>query len=66
MALYGALFLIPLYFQQERGMTALAAGTILARQGAGSPLSRWVGRGGALSAVNIAITVGAFTGLPAC
>jgi MFS family permease len=106
-ALYGALFLIPLYFQQERGMTALAAGTILALQGVGSLLSRWVGavvdrigakliaivgvglcavatipfaiattktgypllgaaliiRGGALSAVNIAITAGAFTGL---
>jgi EmrB/QacA subfamily drug resistance transporter len=106
-ALYGALFLIPLYFQQERGMTALAAGTILALQGVGSLLSRWVGgvvdrigarliavsgvvlcaaatipfaiatpgtsslllgaalivRGGALSAVNIAITAGAFAGL---
>jgi EmrB/QacA subfamily drug resistance transporter len=106
-ALYGALFLIPLYFQQERDMTALAAGTILALQGIGSLLSRWVGavvdrigakliavigvilcaaatipfavattktsypllgaalivRGGALSAVNIAITAGAFTGL---
>jgi EmrB/QacA subfamily drug resistance transporter len=106
-ALYGALFLIPLYFQQSRGMTALAAGTILALQGVGSLLSRWVGgivdrigakviavvgvvlcaaatipfaiatsetsylllgaalvvRGGALSAVNIAVTAGAFTGL---
>jgi EmrB/QacA subfamily drug resistance transporter len=106
-ALYGALFLIPLYFQQEHGMTALAAGMILALQGIGSLLSRWVGgvvdrigakliavvgvllcavatipfalatpetsylllgaalivRGAALSAVNIAITTGAFTGL---
>ncbi|MHA7984780.1 MDR family MFS transporter [Rathayibacter sp. CAU 1779] len=106
-ALYGALFLIPLYFQQERGMTALAAGAILALQGIGSLLTRWVGgvvdkigaklitvtgvilcaiatipfavatphtsylllgaalivRGGALSAVNIAISAGAFVGL---
>lgn len=106
-ALYGALFLIPLYFQQERGMTALAAGAILALQGIGSLLTRWVGgvvdrigarlitivgvvlcaiatvpfalatghtsylllgaalivRGGALSAVNIAISAGAFAGL---
>jgi MFS family permease len=106
-ALYGALFLIPLYFQQQRGLTALAAGAILALQGAGSLATRWVGgvvdrigarliavagvilcaaatvpfalatthsswvllgaalvvRGGALSAVNIAITTGAFAGL---
>ncbi|MFG6194795.1 MDR family MFS transporter [Nonomuraea sp. JJY05] len=106
-ALYGALFLIPLYFQQQREMSALAAGTVLALQGIGSLLTRWVGsvvdrlgarlitvvgvvlcaaatlpftiatartswvvlgialivRGGALSAVNIAITADAFTGL---
>lgn len=106
-ALYGALFLIPLYFQQERGMTALQAGAILALQGVGTLLTRWVGavvdkigaklitivsvllcavatvpfavatartsylllgaalivRGGALSAVNIAISTGAFAGL---
>lgn len=107
LALYGALFLIPLYFQQERGMTALEAGSILALQGVGTLLTRWVGgvvdkigarlitivgvigcavatvpfalatphtsylllgaalivRGGALSAVNIAISTGAFAGL---
>ncbi|MGI5131900.1 DHA2 family efflux MFS transporter permease subunit [Pseudonocardia sp. CA-107938] len=105
LALYGALFLIPLWFQQERGMTALAAGGVLALQGVGSLLTRWVGsvvdrigartvaavgvvvcaaatvpfatatagatllgaalvvRGGALSAVNIAVTAGAFAGL---
>ena len=106
-ALYGALFLVPLYFQQERGLTALTAGAVLALQGVGSLLSRWVGsvvdrigarliavvgvllcaaatipfaiatthtswvllgaalivRGGALSAVNIAITTGAFADL---
>lgn len=109
LALYGALFLIPLYFQQERGMTALEAGSILALQGIGSLLTRWVGgvvdkigarlitvvgvigcavatvpfalatsrtsyvllgaaliiRGGALSAVNVAISAGAFAGLSA-
>ena len=106
-ALYGALFLIPLYFQQQRGLSALSAGAVLALQGLGSLLTRWVGslvdrigarlialvgvllcaaatlpfaiattstswvllgaalivRGGALSAVNIAITTGAFTDL---
>lgn len=106
-ALYGALFLVPLYLQQQRGLTALTAGAMLALQGVGSLLTRWVGgvvdrigarliavvgvlvcaaatmpfavastrtswvllgaalvvRGGALSAVNIAVTTGAFTGL---
>ncbi|MGW3958333.1 DHA2 family efflux MFS transporter permease subunit [Amycolatopsis sp. NPDC005003] len=107
-ALYGALFLLPLFFQQQRGLTALTAGAVLALQGIGSLLTRWAGgvvdrvgarpiatagvvlcaaatvpfalagartgwvllggalvvRGGALSAVNIAITAGAFSGLP--
>ena len=106
-ALYGALFLLPLFFQQQRGLTALTAGAVLALQGVGSLLTRWTGgvvdrvgtrpiatvgvllcaaatvpfavagahtgwvllggalvvRGGALSAVNIAITAGAFRGL---
>ncbi|GAB3913514.1 MFS transporter [Microlunatus endophyticus] len=43
LALYGALFLIPLYFQQQRGLTALTAGAVLALQGVGSLLTRWVG-----------------------
>ncbi|WP_326568059.1 DHA2 family efflux MFS transporter permease subunit [Amycolatopsis rhabdoformis] len=43
LALYGALFLIPLYFEQERGLGAFAAGMILALQGVGSLLTRWVG-----------------------
>jgi len=42
-ALYGALFLVPLYFQQQRGMTALSAGAVLALQGVGSLATRWVG-----------------------
>ncbi|MEU0529776.1 MFS transporter [Amycolatopsis tolypomycina] len=102
-----ALFLLPLFFQQQRGLTALTAGAVLALQGVGSLLTRWTGgvvdrigarpiatagvvlcaaatvpfavagartgwvllggalvvRGGALSAVNIAITAGAFRGL---
>ncbi|MEV0065362.1 MFS transporter [Amycolatopsis sp. NPDC050768] len=41
--MYGALFLIPLYFEQERGLGAFAAGMILALQGVGSLLTRWVG-----------------------
>jgi EmrB/QacA subfamily drug resistance transporter len=43
LALYGALFLIPLYFQQQRGLDALTAGLVLALQGVGSLLTRWVG-----------------------
>lgn len=39
-ALYGAMLLIPLYFQQLRGMTALTAGLLLIPQGLGSLLSR--------------------------
>jgi EmrB/QacA subfamily drug resistance transporter len=33
--LFGALFLLPLYYQQARGASALAAGLLLAPQGAG-------------------------------
>jgi len=39
-ALYGAMLLIPLYFQQLRGMSPLAAGLLLIPQGVGSLLSR--------------------------
>jgi EmrB/QacA subfamily drug resistance transporter len=39
-ALYGAMLLVPLYFQQERGASALAAGLLLAPQGVGVLLSR--------------------------
>lgn len=41
-ALYGAMLLIPLYFQQLRGLTALTAGLLLIPQGVGSLLSRSV------------------------
>ncbi|GAB3896324.1 hypothetical protein GCM10029964_077500 [Kibdelosporangium lantanae] len=43
LALYGALFLVPLYFQRERGLDSLTAGLVLALQGVGSLLTRWVG-----------------------
>jgi MFS family permease len=38
--LYGAMLLVPLYLQQVRGSTAVAAGLILAPQGLGVILSR--------------------------
>jgi len=39
-ALYGTMLLLPLYFQQARGATALGAGLILIPQGIGTLLSR--------------------------
>jgi EmrB/QacA subfamily drug resistance transporter len=42
-SLYGAMFLLPLYYQQARGADALVAGLMLAPQGLGSLLSRPVG-----------------------
>lgn len=41
-ALYGSMLLIPLYFQQVRGATALGAGLVLIPQGVGTLLSRSV------------------------
>jgi EmrB/QacA subfamily drug resistance transporter len=41
-SLYGALLLMPLYYQEVRGATALAAGIMLVPQGVGSILSRTV------------------------
>ncbi|MFE3256667.1 MDR family MFS transporter [Nocardia sp. NPDC059091] len=45
--LQGTMLLLPLYYQQERGQSALAAGLLLAPQGVGSLLVR--GRTGKLS-----------------
>ncbi|QWF83764.1 MDR family MFS transporter [Amycolatopsis sp. CA-230715] len=42
-SLYGVMMLLPLYFQQVRGHTALAAGLVLAPQGLGALLTRWAG-----------------------
>ena len=41
-SLYGAMLLLPLYYQDVRGTTALAAGVMLVPQGIGSVLSRTV------------------------
>ena len=41
-SLYGAMLLPPLYYQEVRGSTALAAGVMLVPQGVGTVLSRTV------------------------
>jgi EmrB/QacA subfamily drug resistance transporter len=41
-SLYGAMLLLPLYYQEVRGATALAAGVMLVPQGIGTLLSRTV------------------------
>jgi EmrB/QacA subfamily drug resistance transporter len=41
-SLYGAVLLLPLYYQEVRGVTALTAGVMLVPQGAGAVLSRTV------------------------
>src|SRR5690606_22719128 len=51
-ALYGAMLLVPLYFQQLRGATALEAGLLLIPQGVGTLASRTV-------AVRLAEKIGA-------
>ncbi|MES5817075.1 MDR family MFS transporter [Streptomyces sp. RG80] len=43
LALYGGMFLLPLYYQQARGEGVVAAGLLLAPQGLGSLLSRATG-----------------------
>ena len=53
LSMYGALFLLPLYYQQVRGASALGAGLLLAPQGIGALLPRtlagtltdWLGPG---------------------
>jgi EmrB/QacA subfamily drug resistance transporter len=106
LTLYGGMFLLPLYYQQQRGASVLAAGLLLAPQGVGSLLARVAGpladrvgprpvmsgglaltavttipftfdapsttllaaalvlRGLGMSAVNIAIMVGAYADVP--
>jgi EmrB/QacA subfamily drug resistance transporter len=44
-SLYGAMLLMPLYYQEVRGTTALAAGIMLIPQGIGTVLSRTVAGG---------------------
>jgi EmrB/QacA subfamily drug resistance transporter len=43
-ALFGATFLIPLFCQQVRGMSALSSGLLLSLQGVGFVLVRWIGK----------------------
>ncbi|MFI1354142.1 DHA2 family efflux MFS transporter permease subunit [Streptomyces sp. NPDC020898] len=43
LSLYGAILLLPLYYQQVRGESALTAGLLLAPQGLGALLTRWAG-----------------------
>ncbi|GAV45903.1 MDR family MFS transporter [Streptomyces acidiscabies] len=106
LTLYGGMFLLPLYYQQQRGAGVLEAGLLLAPQGVGSLLARVAGpladrlgprpvmftgllltavttipftldnpstpllatalvvRGFGMSAVNIAIMVGAYADVP--
>jgi EmrB/QacA subfamily drug resistance transporter len=42
LSLYGAMFLLPLYYQEVRGASALSAGLLLAPQGLGTLLPRLV------------------------
>jgi EmrB/QacA subfamily drug resistance transporter len=42
LSIYGAMLLLPLYFQQDRGLSALAAGLMLVPQGVGSILPRTI------------------------
>jgi EmrB/QacA subfamily drug resistance transporter len=42
LSIYGAMLIIPLYFQQGRGYSALAAGLLLVPQGVGSLLPRTI------------------------
>jgi EmrB/QacA subfamily drug resistance transporter len=45
LSMYGALFLLPLYYQQARGASVLTAGLLMAPQGIGSLLPRtWAGK----------------------
>ncbi len=45
LSMYGALFLLPLYYQEVRGTSVLAAGLLMAPQGIGSLLPRtWAGK----------------------
>jgi EmrB/QacA subfamily drug resistance transporter len=43
-AVFGATFLVPLYCQEIRGMSALSAGLFLSLQGIGFILIRWIGK----------------------
>jgi len=69
LSLYGALLLLPLYYQQVRGQSVMAAGLLLAPQGVGALLIRiWAGeltdRIGARPVVLVGIALTAAGTLP--
>ncbi|MFI7135734.1 MDR family MFS transporter [Nonomuraea sp. NPDC050153] len=43
LAMFGSMLLLPLFYQQERGQSVIAAGLLLAPQGVGSLLSKGLG-----------------------
>jgi len=72
LSIYGAMLLLPLYFQQARGYSALGAGLMMIPQGVGSILPRTVvgrltdtigPRPVTLAGVALAVMAGAFQGL---
>ncbi|MCX4091821.1 MDR family MFS transporter [Nocardia sp. alder85J] len=70
-ALYGAMLLLPLYYQQVRGVTALTAGVMLVPQGIGTLLSRQIAgpltdRIGARSIAVVGFLVTAVATVPFC
>lgn len=70
-ALYGAMLLLPLYYQEVRGMSPIDAGLMLVPQGVGTLLSRQVAgpltdRIGARSIAAVGFVVVAASTLPFC
>ena len=59
-AMYAAMFLLPLYYQQLRGESVLAAGLLLIPQGVGALLARFVVGGLVERFGSRAVTVGSF------
>jgi EmrB/QacA subfamily drug resistance transporter len=60
--LFGALFLLPLYYQQGRGASALQAGLLLAPQGAGLAIGA-LGAGRLVDKMRVSVRVVALTGM---
>jgi EmrB/QacA subfamily drug resistance transporter len=60
--LFGALFLLPLYYQQARGASALQAGLLLAPQGAGVAIGA-LGAGRLVDKIGVSVRLVALTGL---
>jgi EmrB/QacA subfamily drug resistance transporter len=60
--LFGALFLLPLYYQQARGASALQAGLLLAPQGAGMAIGA-LGAGRLVDKTGVSVRLVALTGM---